>query len=92
MAFPHAPLGAITPAEGRVLAELRQGLSNKAIATALVLSPRTIESHVSSLLAKTGCRSRTELLLWCLQTQPEPGDMLPPAGLADSRLRPQLPA
>ncbi len=78
MGFPRAPLGAITPAEARVLAELRQGRSNKAIAAALVLSPRTIESHMSSLLAKTGCHSRTELLLWSLQTHLEPGDMLRP--------------
>lgn len=85
MALPRAPRGAITPAEGRVLVELRQGRSNKAIAAALVLSPRTIESHMSSLLAKTGCHSRTELLLWSLQTHRELGDMLPPEGLADSR-------
>jgi DNA-binding CsgD family transcriptional regulator len=32
-----------------------------------VLSPRTVESHVSSLLAKTGCRNRTQLLLWLLE-------------------------
>jgi DNA-binding NarL/FixJ family response regulator len=60
------PLGAITPAEQRVLAELLSGASNRSIASALVLSPRTVESHVSSLLAKTGCRSRMELLLWAL--------------------------
>jgi len=57
---------AITPAEGRVLAALRRGLSNRAIAAALVLSPRTVESHISNLLAKTGCSSRTQLLLWAL--------------------------
>ena len=33
------------------------------IAAALVLSVRTVESHISSLLAKTGCRSRTQLVL-----------------------------
>ena len=57
---------AITPAEGRVLAALRRGLSNKAIAADLVLSPRTVECHVSRLLAKSGCRNRTQLLLWTL--------------------------
>jgi len=92
MAFPHAPLGTITAAEGRVLSKLRHGMSNKAIAATLVLSPRTIESHVSSLLAKTGCRSRSELLLWLLECQPEPSDMLRAEGLSDSRSRPQLPA
>jgi DNA-binding NarL/FixJ family response regulator len=56
----------ITAAEQRVLLELGRGLSNKAIAEALVLSPRTVESHISNLLAKTGCRNRTQLLLWAL--------------------------
>jgi DNA-binding NarL/FixJ family response regulator len=45
---------------------LRRGGSNRTIAAELVISPRTVESHVSSLLAKTGCRSRTQLLLWTL--------------------------
>jgi len=57
---------AITPAEQRVLALLRQGASNRHIAAQLVVSPRTVESHVSHLLDKTGCRSRTQLLLWAL--------------------------
>jgi len=56
----------LTPAERRVLQELERGHSNKAIAAALIVSPRTVESHMSSLLAKTGCQSRTQLLLWAL--------------------------
>ena len=59
-------LAAITPTEEQVLAALRRGLSNKAIAAELVLSPRTVESHMSHPLAKSGCRSRTQLLLWTL--------------------------
>ena len=55
-----------TPAELRVLEQLRRGFSNKGIAGVLVLSPRTVESHVSQLLAKTGCTNRTQLLLWAL--------------------------
>jgi DNA-binding NarL/FixJ family response regulator len=54
----------ITPAESRVLLELQKGLSNRDIAHQLVLSPRTVESHISSLLAKTACTNRTQLLLW----------------------------
>jgi DNA-binding NarL/FixJ family response regulator len=61
------PAIAITPAEGRVLEALGRGLSNRAIAADLVLSPRTVESHVSRLLAKSGCRTRTQLLLWSLK-------------------------
>ena len=61
----------ITPAEARVLAELRRGRSNRGIAGVLVLSPRTVESHISNLLAKTGCASRTQLLLWALDLRSE---------------------
>ncbi|MCP9778764.1 helix-turn-helix transcriptional regulator [Cyanobium sp. T1G-Tous] len=62
-AFEHPELSA---AERRVLQQLELGYSNKAIAAALILSRRTVESHMSSLLAKTGCQSRTQLLLWAL--------------------------
>jgi DNA-binding NarL/FixJ family response regulator len=61
-----ANLCSITAAETLVLQALAQGLSNKAIAAALVLSRRTVEWHVSHLLAKTGCHSRTQLLLWAM--------------------------
>jgi DNA-binding NarL/FixJ family response regulator len=56
----------ITPAEERVLSALGSGASNRRIAADLVISPRTVESHMSSLLAKTGCRNRTQLLLWAM--------------------------
>jgi DNA-binding NarL/FixJ family response regulator len=59
-------ISAITRAESDVLHQLLRGLSNQAIANALVLSPRTVESHISRMLAKTGCRNRTQLLLWAL--------------------------
>jgi DNA-binding NarL/FixJ family response regulator len=60
------PLETITPAERRVLEVLLSGGSNRRIAAQLVLSPRTVESHISSLLAKTGTTNRTQLLLWAL--------------------------
>ncbi|MEB3242515.1 MAG: helix-turn-helix transcriptional regulator [Cyanobacteriota bacterium] len=56
----------ITPAERRVLRLVLQGASNAAIATSLAISRRTVEGHVSALLQKTGCRSRTQLVLWAL--------------------------
>ncbi|MCU0529193.1 MAG: helix-turn-helix transcriptional regulator [Cyanobium sp. Prado107] len=64
---------AISQAEQKVLEQLERGLTNKGIAAVLVLSPRTIESHISSLLSKTGCRSRTQLLLWALSRQSDKG-------------------
>ena len=56
----------ISRAERRVLSLMLQGLSNGAIASTLTLSRRTVEGHVSALLRKTGCRSRTQLVLWAL--------------------------
>ncbi len=64
-AMPH-PNDHVSGAERRVLLQLLQGLNNRGIAAALLLSPRTVESHISNLLAKTGCTSRTQLLLWAL--------------------------
>ena len=60
------PGNAISPAEVRVLEQLQRGLSNRGIAAALVLSVRTVESHISNLLSKSGCSNRTQLLLWAL--------------------------
>jgi len=60
----HTP--SVTGAEQRILLRLQRGLSNRAIAGELVLSPRTVESHIAHLLAKTGCHNRTQLLLWAL--------------------------
>jgi DNA-binding CsgD family transcriptional regulator/tetratricopeptide (TPR) repeat protein len=39
-----------------------RAMSNREIAAQLVLSERTIESHVRSVLAKLGCANRTELI------------------------------
>jgi len=64
--MPAHTLAAVTPAEAQVLQQLLQGLNNRSIAAAMVLSPRTVENHISRLLAKTGCQSRTQLLLWAL--------------------------
>ncbi len=46
--------------EGEVLRLLSDGLTDRAIAGALAISPRTVESHVSSLLGKLGVRNRAE--------------------------------
>jgi DNA-binding NarL/FixJ family response regulator len=44
-----------------VLALVAEGLTNVAIAERLVLSPRTVESHVASALRKTGAAGRAHL-------------------------------
>jgi DNA-binding CsgD family transcriptional regulator len=52
----------VTARESDVLRLVAEGRSNKEIAAALYLSPRTVEKHVESLLRKTGARSRTALV------------------------------
>ena len=46
----------VTEREADVLRLLAAGLSNREIAERMFLSPRTVEKHVASLLAKTGLR------------------------------------
>jgi len=46
--------------EGEFLRLLSDGLTDREIAEALAISPRTVESHVSSLLGKLGVRNRAE--------------------------------
>jgi DNA-binding NarL/FixJ family response regulator len=52
----------VTARESEVLRLLGQGLSNADIASALFLSVRTVETHVSSLLAKLNVRGRGNLI------------------------------
>ena len=50
----------LSPRENDVLRMLADGLTDREIANALVISPRTVESHVSSILHKLGVRNRAE--------------------------------
>ncbi|MEU7826087.1 AAA family ATPase [Catellatospora sp. NPDC049133] len=52
---------ALTETEHRVALLVASGMSNPDIAAQLFLSRRTVQSHVSSILAKLGIHSRVEL-------------------------------
>ena len=52
----------LTGREREVAALLAEALSNRQIAARLVLSERTVESHVRSILAKTQCANRIEFV------------------------------
>jgi DNA-binding NarL/FixJ family response regulator len=53
-------LSTLSSREIEVLAHLTDGLTDREIAEALVISPRTVESHVSNILRKLGVRNRAE--------------------------------
>jgi DNA-binding CsgD family transcriptional regulator len=53
--------------EDEVAALIAVALSNRQIAERLVLSERTVESHVRSILAKLGYSTRTEIATWSLR-------------------------
>jgi len=53
-------IGGLTLREQDVLRLLADGLSDRDIATALTISTRTVESHVSNILHKLGARNRAE--------------------------------
>lgn len=53
--------GLLTPVEQRVVELVAEGRSNKEVAAALFLSPRTVEGHLSRAYGKLGIHSRVEL-------------------------------
>ena len=52
---------ALTPSEQRIAELAAEGRSNKEIATALFLSPKTVEFHLGNAYRKLGVANRTEL-------------------------------
>jgi DNA-binding NarL/FixJ family response regulator len=57
----------LTPTELRVVQFVARGMANREIAEELNVSQRTIESHVSNMLGKTGLHNRTELARWAIE-------------------------
>ncbi|NEP19046.1 MAG: response regulator transcription factor [Leptolyngbya sp. SIO4C1] len=57
----------LTPTELKVVQFVARGMANREIADELKVSQRTIESHVSNMLGKTGLHNRTELARWAIE-------------------------
>ena len=69
---PPEPGLALTEREREVLALMVEGLNNTQIAARLTVSPSTIKSHVSNILAKLGVASRTEAVTLALRNRIAP--------------------
>jgi NarL family two-component system response regulator LiaR len=71
---PHSMFESLTPREREVLALVVKGMGNSEIAEALVISLSTTKSHVSSILAKLGVTSRTEVIAMVMEDSFNLGD------------------
>jgi len=54
------PLAGLSDREGEVLRHLADGLTDREIAERLGISPRTVETHVGSVLNKLGVKNRAQ--------------------------------
>lgn len=59
----------LTPTELKVVQLVARGMANREIAESMKVSQRTIESHVSNMLAKTHLHNRTELARWAIEAR-----------------------
>jgi two-component system response regulator NreC len=62
-----AGLDGLTGREGEVLTYLAEGSSNEQIASALVISPNTVERHRENIMRKLNLHSRAELVRYAIR-------------------------
>jgi DNA-binding CsgD family transcriptional regulator len=60
--------GDLTPSEQRVAELAATGMTNRDVAAALFISPKTVEANLSRIYRKLNIRSRAELGRWMTQT------------------------
>ncbi|MDO4975752.1 MAG: response regulator transcription factor [Eubacteriales bacterium] len=58
----------LTNTEWKVIQKIGCGLSNKEIASVLMLSEGTVRNYLSTILSKLDLRDRTQLAIWAVQT------------------------
>lgn len=57
----------LTARELEVVSCIAQGMSNSEIAQTLFITDKTVKNHLTSILRKTNCTDRTQVLIQCLK-------------------------
>jgi len=60
-------LALLTPREVEVLRLVAQGMTNEQVATQLVISPRTVDTHLTSIYGKIGVPSRSAATRYAME-------------------------
>jgi predicted ATPase/DNA-binding CsgD family transcriptional regulator len=60
--------GGLTAREREVAVLIAQGKSNQEIADRLIVTKRTVETHIGNIMFKLGCTSRTQIAVWAVET------------------------
>ena len=60
----------LTPREREIAGLVAEGLTNRQIATRLVIAPGTVRIHVERILGKLGLTSRVQVATWIVRGEP----------------------
>ena len=61
------PAEHLTDREREVIRQVAQGRSNAEIAQALIISDKTVKTHISNILSKLGLQDRTQLAIYAIK-------------------------
>jgi two-component system, NarL family, response regulator LiaR len=62
-----APVEELTEREREVIAQVAKGRNNQAIAQELVISEKTVKTHISNILSKLSLDDRTQLAIYAIR-------------------------